>query len=626
MRSVLGLGFCLPLVLAGCAISPTAVSTPDAGLAIQGIVRGGQQPIAGAHVFLYAANTTGYGGPGIAPSSSNASISLLNAPGYVVTDVNGGFSITGAYSCTPDTQVYLYAVGGNPGAGVNNAAGLLAVLGNCPSAGNFLTATPYIAVNEVSTIAAAYAFAGFASDATHVSSSNSALAKIGIKNAFANAANLASLSTGAALAAPANGNGSVPQDEINALADILASCINSNGAVTGPTNPTTCYTLLNNAQSAGSSGTIPTDTATAAINIAHNPGSNVATLFGLASANPPFANSFAQPNDFTIAVEFTGGGVFDPYSVAVDGSGNVWAANNANSTVSELSSSGVPVSPSGGFTGGGLDGVNSIAIDLSGNAWIGNLNTNTVTELSSSGTPVAGSPFALAGTNGAYGVAVDGSGSVWITGVSTPYSVTKVSSAGVVQSGFPFTTGLNTPRSVAIDGTGNAWITSNSTLTKLSPSAVQVGSSPFSGNGLSGAYSVAIDNSGNAWVANQNGVITSVSEFKNDGSAVSGSPFTSGGVNTPKVVAIDGAGNAWVGNNLPSSISVISSGGTAISPSTGYVPAGVSQCIGLAVDGSGNVWIADPSSLQLTEIIGAAVPVVTPLALGAKNNTLGTRP
>jgi ligand-binding sensor domain-containing protein len=201
-----------------------------------------------------------------------------------------------------------------------------------------------------------------------------------------------------------------------------------------------------------------------------------------------------------------------------------------------------------------------------------------------------------------------------------------VSSAGVVQSGFPFTTGLNTPRSVAIDGTGNAWITSNSTLTKLSPSAVQVGSSPFSGNGLSGAYSVAIDNSGNAWVANQNGVITSVSEFKNDGSAVSGSPFTSGGVNTPKVVAIDGAGNAWVGNNLPSSISVISSGGTAISPSTGYVPAGVSQCIGLAVDGSGNVWIADPSSLQLTEIIGAAVPVVTPLALGAKNNTLGTRP
>jgi hypothetical protein len=35
------------------------------------------------------------------------------------------------------------------------AAGLLAVLGNCPSAGNFQTATPYIVVNEVSTIAGA---------------------------------------------------------------------------------------------------------------------------------------------------------------------------------------------------------------------------------------------------------------------------------------------------------------------------------------------------------------------------------------------------------------------------------------------------------------------------------------
>jgi hypothetical protein len=28
----------------------------------------------------------------------------------------------------------------------------------------------------------------------------------------------------------------------------------------------------------------------------------------------------------------------------------------------------------------------------------------------------------------------------------------------------------------------------------------------------------------------------------------------------------------------------------------------------------------------VAEIVGAAVPVVTPLSVGAKNNTLGTRP
>jgi hypothetical protein len=38
------------------------------------------------------------------------------------------------------------------------------------------------------------------------------------------------------------------------------------------------------------------------------------------------------------------------------------------------------------------------------------------------------------------------------------------------------------------------------------------------------------------------------------------------------------------------------------------------------------VWIANNSNNTVTELIGAAAPVVTPLAVGAKNNTLGTKP
>jgi streptogramin lyase len=632
MRSVLGLGFCLPLVLAGCAISPTAVSTPDAGLAIQGIVRGGQQPIAGAHVFLYAANTTGYGGAGIAPSSSNASISLLTAPGYVVTDANGGFSITGAYSCTPDTQVYLYAVGGNPGAGVNNAAGLLAVLGNCPSAGNFLTATPYIAVNEVSTIAAAYAFAGFASDATHVSSSSSALAKIGIKNAFANAANLASLSTGTALATTPNGNGTVPQAEIYALANILASCINSDGTVT---NPSTCYTLLNNAQSAGSSGTIPTDTATAAINIAHNPGSNVAALFGLASSSPPFATSFAQPNDFTIGLQFTGGGVNDPHSVAVDGLGNVWVTNPGSLpfSVSEFSSSGVPISPSGGFTGGGLDGPNGIAIDPNGNAWVANGSGNSVTEFSSAGAALSPSVGGYTGgLNVPYGIAVDGSNNVWVTN-SGGTSVTKFTSAGALVS--EYTTGnVNFPRSIAIDNAGNAWVANaknGSVVTEFSNSGTLLSAAGYTGGGLNIPHSIAIDHSGNAWLADSNGLPARISEFSSAGSALSGSGYTDGGLNSPEAIAIDGAGSVWVGNlssNLDGTngLSEFTNAGVAITPSKGYLVPVSTTAISIAPDASGNLWVADPNALYLTEMVGVSTPVVTPIAVGARDNTLGTRP
>jgi hypothetical protein len=142
-------------------------------------------------------------------------------------------------------------------------------------------------VNEVSTVAAAYAMAGFATDATHVSSSGTALAKVGIANAFANASNLVVIWSGFALTTTPEMNGTVPQGKIYLLADILATCVNSNGAVTGPTSPSACYTLLSTATSDGTSAGIqPTDTATAAINIAHHPAANVAGTVLLGTDQP----------------------------------------------------------------------------------------------------------------------------------------------------------------------------------------------------------------------------------------------------------------------------------------------------------------------------------------------------
>src|ERR1035441_6771922 len=349
----------LCLLLGGCSLTSTAGPSAEAGVAMQGRVFGAQAPIVGAHVYLFAANTTGNAGPGIAASSSNASVSLLSATStglsdsvgaYVLTDSKGNFTITGDYTCTANTQVYVYALGGNAGSGANAAAGLLAALGSCPGSGNFLAQTPFITVNEVSTTAAAYAFAGYATDATHVSSSESALAQTGIKNAFANATNLAGISTGVALATTPAGNGTVPQSEINTLANILASCVNS----TGPSS-TQCSTLFSNAESAGSSGVAPTDTATAAINMAHNPGSNLAALYALSVPTPPFAPALSgQPFDFTIALSFTGGGLNDPGSIAVDGAGNVWTVNGGNVSVSQFNGvTGAAISPAGGYTGNG---------------------------------------------------------------------------------------------------------------------------------------------------------------------------------------------------------------------------------------------------------------------------------
>src|ERR1035441_7374066 len=134
----------------------------------------------------------------------------------------------------------MYSLGGDPGlgSGANAASGLLAALGTCPGSvgGNHIFSSGlYVVINEVSTVAAAYAFAGFATDAVHVSSSGTAAAKLGIANAFINAEILETLSTGVANAAPPSsttyygGGGAVPQTTVNTLGNILAACVNSNG-------------------------------------------------------------------------------------------------------------------------------------------------------------------------------------------------------------------------------------------------------------------------------------------------------------------------------------------------------------------------------------------------------------
>ena len=64
------------LAIAGCARMPSSNPSsinPLRGGAISGRVHGGQNPINGAHVYLMAVNTTGYGGPGIPASSTNQS-------------------------------------------------------------------------------------------------------------------------------------------------------------------------------------------------------------------------------------------------------------------------------------------------------------------------------------------------------------------------------------------------------------------------------------------------------------------------------------------------------------------------------------------------------------------------
>lgn len=643
MRVAFAVAICLPLALTGCTLSPTTTDTsPDVGLAIQGAVHGGQSPIVGSHIYLLAANTNGYGQASASlltsvPGSTTLDTSTGPTHGfyYVTSGPGGAFSITGDYSCTANSQVYIYAVGGNPGLNPpstnNTAAGLLAVLGNCPGGTNaFLATTPFVSVNEVSTIAAAYAFAGFATDALHVSSSGSALATLGIQNAFANAANIADLGSGAALAVPpSDPAGTAPQATVYSLANILASCVNTDGTTTA------CSTLLTNALSGGTTGTQPKDTATAAINIAHNPGANVDALWGLITPIPAFGSGLTtEPADFTLALQFTSGGVNGPNAIAIDGSGDVWVTNSSTSTVTELSSSGAATAGSP-YSAGGMDGVVGIAIDLNtpGNAWIANdlgPSTGNVIELSGSGTLVSPSPFTAGGLAAPAGIAIDGAGGVWLSNSNN--TITKLTSSGTAAPGTPYAGVLNQPDSIAIDQSGNAWILNSSTVVELNNADTAALGPPYAGGFLNGPAGFAIDHSGNAWVANGgNNTITEISSF---GSVLSGSGGygQAGGLNDPNGIAIDGAGNVWTANYTSGSVAELSSTGSILSGVNGYGSNGsVVSPNAIAIDSSGNIWVTDPSGGaaaigSVTELVGAATPVVTPLAVGVKNNTLGTRP
>jgi hypothetical protein len=658
--------FCILLIVAGCGANTGATSNaigkqtpppvppapspppappapptpppPAAGTAVSdsGSIHHATTPIVGARVYLFAANTTGYGNP---------SVSLLNPTltgtsdaigAYVTSASDGSFSMKGDYTCVPNTQVFMYAVGGNAGSG--DAVGLLALLGSCPSAGNFGSTSSAVLVNEVSTVAAAYAMAGFATDATHVSSSGTTLAQIGIANAFANAANLSNITSGAALTTTPAGNGTVPQSLIDTLANILAACVGSTGATPG----SACSALFANATADGTTtGAQPTETATAAINIAHHPGVNVAALFALSANSFPFSPGLtAPPNDFSLALSFTAGGLVQgPTGIAIDGSGNVWVTNNSSNSVTELSSVGAPLSPSTGYTGGGLQGPIGIAIDDSGNAWVANRSGNSITELSKSGAPVSPSTgFIGGGLTSPLSIAIDASGNVWaIEGGNNANEgiIAELSNAGVPISpptGFSSAAQL-TPAYLAVDPSGNLWLeTERNSIAELSSGGTLVGNNNvFEGgtqcNQADEIGGIAIDALGNKWSKSAFGV----TKFSTSPSPICAQIGNFGGVDfqnwigadaTPGAIAIDGSGNVWdlgVGN-----ISEISSSLVPISPLNGYQPLGLSTPVSIAIDGSGNVWLS--GSNNVSELVGTATPVVTPLATGVKNNTLASRP
>jgi len=603
---------------AGCGGTVTPPVSGAPGVALNGIVHGGQQPVTGAKVYLYAAGSTGYGS--YATSLLNTSASGVSADGngngYVTTDSSGNFNFTGEWSCANGTdQVYILALEGNPGLAngtSNTALALMAALGTCNSLGSTY---PFIFIDEVTTVASVWALQQFMADATHIGASGANAT--GLSNAFAQVPNIADIATGRALSKTPAGNGTVPQSKINTLANILAPCVTSASGASAA-----CSSLFSAATPSGK--TQAADTIGAALYIAQNPGHEVSTLFSLRTASAPFQPQLGSaPNDWMLFVTLSGGGLNGPASLGVDGSGNLWVSNYFG-VASAFSPVGAPLAAAG-YTGGGLNESFGMAIDTSNNIWLANeqstggVNSDlgTITKLNSSGQPLSGgSGYDAGGIYFPIDVTADPNGNIWVVDYGDS-KVTLLNSSGSSLSG---TTGwggtsLDFPVALAVDSNHNAWVANQSanTITRISAD----GSTAAVFACCDGASGIATDQSNNVWVANYYG--DSISEVSNNG-AVLLNGITGGGVLHPKGIAVDGSGTVWVANYRGNSISEISGASSAspgifLSPASGFgTDVSLLEPYGLALDACGNAWVSNFGNDTITQFVGIAAPIKTPFA------------
>lgn len=583
------------LLSAGCgAGAPSTISGP-VGLHLSGSVFGGQQPVIGATIQLYTVGTTATGA---------ASTALITgAP--VLTVAGGSFSITLTYSCTNATQVYIVARGGDPGAGVNSASAMAAALGPCSS----LTSGTFISINELSTVAAAYALAPF-EGTSYISvgaSNGSQLGTLGLPNAFLTAAMLAS---------PTQPTGiTVPTAELNTLANILASCVNSVGA-----GSTGCTQLFN--------VTGATNTFDAAFYIAKNPGAGAVTgLYTLSGSSAPFQPTLATaPTDFSVAVKYTGSGsnpFSGPSGIAIDANGNALVAQQSGNGIVAVSPLSSGLTSSRNVAGSNLSGPQGIAVDTTGYTWVANTGANNVAAIAPYGTDLSTFSSSAAryvtltpGTSNPTAIATDTFGNAY-TVSPADLRIFAVRSTGTVMatSSYPSFAGtgafaLSGAQTLAVGtGTGQScvfpFISNSSTVSfyNSSPTCVPAGAAT---NITALNYNAALGSAG--FVGVGNGSVAGAPLFDRTTSGTT--YFLSSTASTPTALAFDKAGKAFIANN--GAVFEYDISGTALSPAAGFGSLSTPQ--GVAVDPSGNVWTSNSGDNSLSVFIGLAAATVTPIA------------
>lgn len=582
----LGLGasfISTPSLLSGAALRGKSIHE------IQGVVCSGKGqtavPLPGAIVSLYFA-TSGVPlllGETITNGSGSFQI-LLKPPGQ---EWKGTFYIT---------------------ADLANGLQLVAIMGPSP--------VPFVTTNELTTVAAGYAFAQFSTEGL-ISGD-----EFGLQIASGMNENLVDPATGESSSVMTS---SPNADQTNSwrstltLADLLALFVRQNGE-----GIDLLYALAT-----PPGGSPPTNFLQALSNIARFPQQNVAELYVTAKEASVYSPTLIRPPDaWTIVVKVNDSGddnylIGGPGNIAFDANGYAWIANNVVQGSGRsapfnfvLKPNGKPAdgigdTPKSPLLGGGLlGGGYGVGIAPNGHVWFGNFGwglprfwpsldgNGSVSQFTRNGRAISGPLGYQGGPHRVQAVKPDAHGNIWIAsfGNSRIYVFLKGNPNRSIYYEDPDGNAQN-PFDIQFARDGSAWVTFSGGLRpggqgyvgrfalrndRLEKSfLIKLGSS------LKG---VSLDSYGHAWVAS--GGDNSVYQISGQGDVVTRyrASVVGGGMSAPWGISVDGDDNIWVANFGPQGADAIYihaaitklagnnpatrppglQAGDAISPPTGY--------------------------------------------------------
>jgi len=658
------------LGVAGSSFGSSTQSSSVQG--IHGLVHGGQQPISGASVVLYAAGTTGYG---------TGAASVMTSP--VSTDANGNFTLTGNYSCSAGQQMYLVASGGSEISSATSASITAYSLSNNVAtftAANNFAAGQSVTISGLSTLTAmngtftvlatglstsqfAVPFTGAVATASETAGNVTAVNVTSGGSGYPTAPSIVFSTSGATTPATATAN----------MSGTSVASVTVNSAGIGYTsNPTVTFSLAgSDAGTATPGSALGANSATTLIAalgdcgasgfasqyIVINEVTTVASVWALQQfMAAPASGNVNAPAIGAPSTNYcnTGSSVTNPTSTAscntVSGvtpfliQPAITGLKNAFNMARLLADPAQGASPNYNYSYATPETtkINTLANILAGCINSTGPSSSACTSLFSTATPsttfAGATPFTAADTaQAAWYIAqypvnnvtalynlVTGTGAAFSNALSaSPTDFTIAVNLAPQNSG---TWDINNPWAVAIDAYGNAWISNAGSLT----SSATAGLTELGPDGTAATTpltSVTANVSGGAYA--QFTTIPASNTFSN-----SSSPTLS----LPKVVAIDLANNPWMTidgtqTGTPTASLVMTANGSSSAQTNGTAATSITgaqawytnyTAWGLAIDASNNIYVASSASSSISQATLMNQRSVSKMSASGANYTFST--